>query len=109
LQKVDENISKHLNQSDYTVNVMCREIGMSRSALLTKLKEITGSTPGDYIRMYRLKKAESMLLTGLYSIGEVSDRCGFSDAKYFREVFKKYYHMSPSEYIQKKKGDDGEK
>jgi AraC-like DNA-binding protein len=81
---------------------------MSRSALLTKLKSVTGCTPGDYIRMHRLKKAETMLLARIYSISEVSDRCGFGDAKYFREVFKKYYNMSPSEYIQRKNEEEKE-
>lgn len=108
LQRIEENIAKHLYQSDYTVDVLCREIGMSRSALLTKLKSVTGCTPGDYIRMHRLKKAETMLLARIYSISEVSDRCGFGDAKYFREVFKKYYNMSPSEYIQRKNEEEKE-
>jgi AraC-like DNA-binding protein len=43
------------------------------------------------------------LSTHLYSISEVSYRCGFGDAKYFREVFKKYYNMTPTEYIRKNK------
>lgn len=108
MRRIDENISAHLHQSEYTVDVLCREIGMSRSALLTKMKSLTGYSPGDYIRMRRLRKAETMLLSHLYSIGEVSYRCGFGDAKYFREVFKKYYKMSPSEYIQRKNQEQKE-
>jgi AraC-like DNA-binding protein/ligand-binding sensor domain-containing protein len=103
LNRVDTHISEHLHQSDYTVNALCQDMGMSRSALCFKLKDITGHTPGDYIRLYRLKKAEVLLSTHLYSISEVSYRCGFGDAKYFREVFKKYYNMTPTEYIRKNK------
>ena len=46
----------------------------------------------------RLQHAAQLLTSRQYTISEVADRSGFNDAKYFREVFKKYYGVSPSHY-----------
>lgn len=64
---------------------------------------MTGYAPADYIRMIRLQHAAQLLKQGEYTIAEITDRVGFSDAKYFREVFKKYYGVSPSKYGESEK------
>ena len=63
-----------------------------------KLKALTDQAPADYIRLIRLKRAAQLLSEGQYNISEISDMTGFNDVKYFREVFKKYYKISPSGY-----------
>lgn len=67
-------------------------------AFFIKLKALTGYAPADYIRMIRLQHAAKLLKQGEYTITEIADMIGFSDAKYFREVFKKYYNVSPSQF-----------
>lgn len=67
-------------------------------AFFNKLKALTGYAPADYIRMIRLQHAAKLLKQGEYTITEIADMIGFSDAKYFREVFKKYYNVSPSQF-----------
>ena len=67
-------------------------------AFFCKLKALTGYAPADYIRMIRLQHAAKLLKQGEYTITEIADMIGFSDAKYFREVFKKYYNVSPSQF-----------
>lgn len=60
-----------------------------------------GMTPLKYMTDLRMKKAKSMLAatwTREYSVAEVAESCGFSDALYFSRVFKKYYGCSPSEF-----------
>ncbi|KAB6225983.1 AraC family transcriptional regulator, partial [Bacteroides xylanisolvens] len=47
--------------------------------------------------------AAQLLKQGEYTIAEITDMVGFSDAKYFREVFKKYYGVSPSKYGESEK------
>lgn len=71
---------------------------MSRSSFYNKLKALTDQAPADYIRLIRLKRAAQLLSEGQYNISEISDMTGFNDVKYFREVFKKYYKISPSGY-----------
>ena len=66
--------------------------------IFNKLKALTGYAPADYIRMIRLQHAAKLLKQGEYTITEIADMIGFSDAKYFREVFKKYYNVSPSQF-----------
>ena len=70
-------------------------------AFFNKLKALTGYAPADYIRMIRLQHAAKLLKQGEYTITEIADMIGFSDAKYFREVFKKYYNVSPSQFNKK--------
>ena len=50
------------------------------------------------IRITRLKRATQLLKEGGHTIAEISDMTGFSESKYFREVFKKHYKMSPTKY-----------
>lgn len=67
---------------------------------------------GDYIRLIRLKRAVQLLKEDTHSITEIAEMTGFSDAKYFREVFKKHYNVSPSQYGKEKKAvskEGGEK
>ena len=59
---------------------------------------MTDQAPADYIRLIRLKRAAQLLKEQKYSITEVAEMTGFSDAKYFREVFKKHFNVSPSQY-----------
>ena len=60
--------------------------------------------PADYIRSMRLQYAAQLLREKDCSITEISDDSGFSDVRYFREVFRKYYGMSPSEYRNSMRG-----
>ena len=74
---------------------------MSRTSFYCKLKALTGQSPTEFIRVMRLKRATELLKEGVYAINEISDMVGFSETKYFREVFKKEYKMSPSQYAKK--------
>jgi hypothetical protein len=67
-------------------------------------KALTGHAPADYIRSMRLQYAAQLLREKDCSITEISDDSGFSDVRYFREVFRKYYGMSPSEYRNSMRG-----
>ena len=65
-----------------------------------------GQTPLKYMIDLRMKKAKNMLAaawTGEYSVAEVAESCGFSDALYFSRVFKKHYGCSPSEFVKRRR------
>lgn len=102
--RLDQEFMEHLMQimeeeldnSEFSVNDLCREVGMSRTALYNKLKSLTGQGPNDFVRNFRLSKARELLEGRLYSISEVSDMVGFSDPKYFSVCFKKAFGVSPS-------------
>ena len=71
---------------------------MSRTSFYCKLKALTDLSPQELIKSVRLKRAVQLLKEGKHNITEVSELCGFSESKYFRQVFKKEYKMSPSQY-----------
>lgn len=84
---------------DFGVDVLSNQHHMSRTSFYNKLKALTGYAPADYIRMIRLQRAAQLLKQKEYTITEIAEIVGFSDAKYFREVFKKYYNVSPSKFV----------
>lgn len=100
---VRENIETHMADPEFTIDKLCALHHMSRSSFYNKLKSLTDSSPTDYIRLIRMQAAARMLKEGTLSITEIADLTGFGDAKYFREVFRKHFGVSPSEYKGKKK------
>ena len=77
-------------------------MGMSRTSFYNKIKALTDQAPADYIRLIKLKYAAQLLEEQRYSITEIAEKTGFNDAKYFREVFKKHFNVSPSQYAKDK-------
>jgi AraC-like DNA-binding protein len=75
------------------------EMGMSRSSLYNKIKALTEHSPSDLVRQIRMKEAATLLKSKKYTVAEVSDMMGYSDPKYFTDIFKKHYGMTPSAYM----------
>lgn len=98
ISDVRKSIENNLDNSGLTVDVLCELHNMSRTSFYGKLKALTGLYPTAFIRNIRLKRAAELLKEGKHNVSEISDMTGFSDSKYFREVFKKYYKMSPTKY-----------
>lgn len=98
MDKVISVVQKELANSEFQINDLCRELAMSRTAFYNKLKSLTGLGPNDFIRIYRLERSKEYLADHRYSIAEVSDMVGFSDAKYFSVCFKKQFGVSPSRF-----------
>ena len=95
---VRKNVEDNLDDPDFTVDSLCSLQNMSRSSFYNKLKALTGQAPADYIRLIRLNRAAELLKEGGKSVSEVAEMTGFCDGKYFREVFKKHFKVSPSRY-----------
>ena len=87
----------NLKDNDFTIDNLCREMGMSRTLFYVKLKTYTGKSPQDFVRTIRLERAATLLRQGR-SVTEVSILTGFDNPKYFSTVFKKYFGVSPSKY-----------
>ena len=106
IASVKECIEKNMENSDFNVDMLSSQHHMSRTSFFNKLKALTGYAPADYIRMIRLQHAVQLLKQDKNTIAEIADMVGFSDAKYFREVFKRYYNVSPSKFNINQKIDD---
>ena len=98
MEKVLSVVEASYPNPEFQVDDLCRSVAMSRTALFNKLKALSGKGPNDFIRIYRLEKARELLESGEYTIAEVADEVGFSDAKYFSSCFKRAFGVSPSKY-----------
>lgn len=97
---VDAAISvvlRNLSDTDFGIEVLCREMAMSRTLFYGRLKTLTGKTPQDFIRQIRLERAAVLLREGR-SVLEVSAVTGFTNSKHFSTVFKKHFGVQPSKY-----------
>ena len=99
LERVMNVINKNLNNSDLSVDGIADEVGISRVHLHRKMKELTGQTPHDFIRNIRLKQAAHLLANHNMNITEVMYACGFNNAASFSTIFKRFYGLSPRDYM----------
>jgi AraC-like DNA-binding protein len=91
LKKLVTIIEKHLPDSDFRLQVIAREIGMSRAHLNRKLKGVVGQKTNEFIRTLRLKRAAELLAANYGSVAEVAYECGFNHLSYFTRCFKEQY------------------
>ena len=105
LDRVMAVINKNLSNSDLSVDMIADEVGISRVHLHRKMKELTGQTPHDFIRNIRLKQAAHLLASNNMNITEVMYACGFNNSASFSTIFKKFYGMSPRDYMNEHKSE----
>ena len=96
LQKALKLIEEHIDNSEYNVEQLSADMGMSRMNLYRKLQAITGQTPTEFIRTIRLKRAAQLLQDGKLNVSEVADRVGFSSSSYFTKCFKEQFGVLPT-------------
>tara|TARA_Y100000815_G_scaffold275788_1_gene317678 strand:- start:28300 stop:31998 length:3699 start_codon:yes stop_codon:yes gene_type:complete len=100
LEKITAIIEERIIDPDLSVKELGRELGMSRSNLHKKLKSVSGKVPNEFIRLIRLKHGAKLLLTGEYSISEVSYMSGFNSHSYFSKCFYKQFNITPSDFVE---------
>lgn len=103
MKKVMKSVNEHLSDSDFSVDVLASEVGMSRVQLHRKIKELTGVSTGKFIRNIRMEQAGRLIKEGRINVADVAYKVGFNDQTYFSTVFKQYYGVPPSEYGKTKK------
>ena len=99
MERVMLVINKNISNAELSVDYIAEQVGISRVHLHRKMKEITGQTPHDFIRNIRLKQAANLLASQNMNITEVMYACGFNNLGSFSTIFKKFYGMSPREYM----------
>lgn len=97
VDKATQTVLDHLDEEDFDVNHLCREMAMSRTLFYGRLKTLTGKAPQEFMRLIRLEQAAALLRKGI-PVLDVATRCGFPNSKYFSTVFKKHFGMPPSKY-----------
>ncbi|HET6995533.1 MAG TPA: ATP-binding protein, partial [Chitinophagaceae bacterium] len=103
-------LEENLTNPQLSVEDLSRHVGMSRSSLYTKILELTGKTPVEYIRSVKLDKAAVLLEKSDMNIAQIAYSTGFSTPHYFTKLFKAKYEMLPSEFMIKmrRRNDNGD-
>lgn len=85
-------------QKDLSLDDVAKAVCLSPYYLSKLFKTVTGENFIDYLTRYRLSMAANLLKEGNLSVSEICYRVGYNDPNYFSKLFKKYYHMNPSDY-----------
>ena len=101
MRKALELIEKNMAISEYSVETMSSDMGMSRTLLYKKILALTGRPPLEFIRSLRLKRAAQLLTKSQMNVSEIAFQVGFNDPKYFSKHFKNEFGVLPSKYIGK--------
>ena len=108
VERIRSGIIANFANPTYELDDEIRQMPFNYDYLRKLFQKEMGLTPLKYMTDLRMKKAKSMLAAAWarkYSVSEVAESCGFSDALYFSRVFKKYYGCSPSEFVKQRRDD----
>lgn len=105
LKDVIDCIDDHIEDVDFDVVKLCNLLGISKTKLYTKIKEVTTKSVGGLIREIRLKKAAQILSSTDLNIIQVMDKVGIQSQSHFTKSFKKQFGVTPSEFVKNLKGD----
>lgn len=97
---INKILDDHLDDTQFTVDKFAELAKQRRTIFYKKVKGITGFSPNELIKIKRLKKAAELLLTGEFTVSEISYKVGFEDPFYFSKCFKAQYKCAPSKYGQ---------
>lgn len=98
IARINQLIEDNMENSEFSIADITRELSISRSLLHIKMKTFFNSSMTDYIKQRRMTKACELMKEG-NNVSETAYKTGFSDPNYFSKVFRKSFGMSPSDYI----------
>jgi len=99
MDNVMKAISKNIDDNEFGVESLAKEVGLSRTHLQRKMKDVTGLSVAEFIRNIRLEQAARLLKEQKINVSQVAYSVGFSNLAHFSTVFKKHFGVTPTEYI----------
>ncbi|MBV5312377.1 MAG: response regulator [Prolixibacteraceae bacterium] len=98
--KLRQLLEDNLSESDFNVKKLSEDLNISTTHLYRKLKALTGLSPVEFIRVFKLQKACEMLSNTNYSIKEIGYGLGFNNLSYFVKCFREQFGITPSSFRQ---------
>ena len=98
MDRIVQIIEENIDNTNFGVEMLAELVCMSRSSLHRKIKAISGTSPTDFIKMVRLKKASELISQDNYRVGEVCYLVGINSPSYFIKLFQKQFGMTPKEF-----------
>ena len=100
LQDALQIINEHISDSNFSVEILAKNLAVHRSLLHQKLVALIGQPPSELIKMIRLNKAAKLIEHKSGNISEIALEVGFNNPSYFSDCFQKQFGFSPSQYHQ---------
>ena len=101
MERIMKCINKNISDSDFNVERLTQEVGISRVQLHRKMKEMTGISTSEFIRNIRLEQAARLLKEQKINVTQVAYTVGFSNLAHFSTIFRKHFGVAPSEYAER--------
>ncbi len=99
LKKAVGIVEEHLSDTEFSQEIFCKKIGMSKASLYRKINTLTNQSINEFVRNIRLKKAAEMLRCGKQlHIAELGYKVGFSEPSYFTKKFRELFGVTPKVY-----------
>lgn len=98
LSNIKEFIKENIDNENLSVADITQAVGVSRTVLHVKMKNLLDMSISEYVKTLRLNKAKELLLEGM-NISETAYNTGFSDPNYFSKCFKKKFNTTPSDFL----------
>jgi signal transduction histidine kinase/CheY-like chemotaxis protein/AraC-like DNA-binding protein/ligand-binding sensor domain-containing protein len=98
IKDMQEIIEKNLSESGFSVEELSKKLYMNRATVYRKIIALTGESPTEFIRSYRLQRAAQLLRDKFGTVSQVASAVGFDNPAYFAKCFKEKFHQLPSSY-----------
>lgn len=98
LNRLMDVVEEVWQRPGYTLEDICKEVGISRSQLYRNITSLTGQSFVDFVKEFRLKRALDLIERDMDSITQIAYSTGFNNPSYFSKCFKERYGMLPSEF-----------
>lgn len=103
LQPACEYLAEHYREETLQTAELAAMCGVSARHFTALFRNVYGTTPAQYLIGLRLRQAQELLASGLHSVSETAELCGFRDVYYFSRIFRKKLGQSPREYMKQNK------
>ncbi|MCP5045883.1 MAG: response regulator, partial [bacterium] len=95
MKSLKQVMEANLQDPDFGIDKLTKELYMSRATLNRKIKALTGESTNQFIQSYRIKRAAQLLKANFGNVTEVAFEVGFSSSAYFTKCFKDKFHRLP--------------
>ena len=89
-------LRENLSDESFDIPALAQKMGMSRSTLFSRVKDVTGNSPKQLLNEFRLRTAANLLAQGEMTVSEVADATGWGSLSYFSKSYKRRFGHSPA-------------